>query len=177
MKILKISVKLLLLLIAIVIAVPFFLPSSTSVSRAMEINVPPEKLFAYVNNFEQFNRWSPWYGIDPDAKYEFEGPAEGVGSLMRWSSEHQSVGVGSQKIVRSEPNKGVVTELSFEGQGNATARFDLEAMDGATRLTWSFETDWGNNLVGRYMGLMMDKWVGNEYEKGLQNLKQLAENE
>lgn len=177
MKAIKIIVKLLLLLVVIVVAVAFFLPTTTAVSRSAEINVPPEKLFAYVNDFEQFNRWSPWYGIDPDANYEYEGPSGGVGAKMRWSSEHRSVGIGSQTIIKSEINKEVVTELEFEGQGNAIARFDLEPVAGGTRLTWGFETKWGNNLIGRYMGLMMDRWVGNEYEKGLQNLKALAESE
>lgn len=177
MKILKFIVKLILLLVVVVVAVAFFLPTSTAVSRSAEINAPPEKLFAYINDFEQFNRWSPWYGIDPDANYEFEGPSSGVGSKMRWSSEHRSVGTGSQTIIKSEINKEVITELEFEGQGDAIARFDLEPLDGRTRLTWGFETEWGNNLIGRYMGLMMDKWVGNEYEKGLAKLKQLAESE
>ena len=177
MKLLKTVVKLLLVLIVVLVAVAFFLPANTAVSRSAEINVSPEKLFAYVNDFEQFNRWSPWFGIDPDAKYEFEGPPAGVGSKMRWSSQHRRVGSGSQTIVKSETNSEVVTKLEFAGQGNAVARFGLEPRGGGTRITWSFETEWGNNLIGRYMGLMMDNWVGSEYEKGLQKLKQLAESE
>ena len=30
-------------------------------------------------------------------------------------------------------------------------------------------------MVGRYMGLMMDEWVGADYERGLERLKELAE--
>lgn len=50
-------------------------------------------------------------------------------------------------------------------------------IDGLKNSTWDFHTDWGFNIPGRYMGLMMDKWVGPMYEKGLGNLKQLADNE
>ena len=31
------------------------------------------------------------------------------------------------------------------------------------------------NLIGRYFGLMMEKWLGPDYEKGLENLKRVAE--
>jgi hypothetical protein len=33
----------------------------------------------------------------------------------------------------------------------------------------------GVNPVGRWMGLMMDRWVGADYERGLANLKALVE--
>lgn len=177
MKILKFVFKLVLLLIVAFIAVGFFLPANTSVSRSKEIKVSPDKLFVYLNDFQQFNRWSPWYGIDPEARYDYTGPDKGVGSKMNWSSEHPKVGSGSQEIIKSEPNSQVVTQLKFEGQGNAVATFQLEPVADSTRVTWGFETDWGNNLIGRYMGLMMDKWVGAEYDKGLAKLKQLAEGE
>ena len=177
MKLLKFIFKLLLLIIVVIIAVGFLLPASTSVSRSTEIKVSPDKLFTYVNDLRQFNRWSPWHGIDPEARYDFAGPDKGVGSKMSWSSEHPKVGSGTQEIIRSEPNSQVVTQLDFEGQGNAVATFQLDPVADSTRITWGFETDWGNNLIWRYMGLMMDKWVGTEYEKGLAELKQLAESE
>jgi hypothetical protein len=46
--------------------------------------------------------------------------------------------------------------------------------DGRTRLTWSFDADF-DNMLGRYMGLMMDRWVGSDYVRGLERLKALAE--
>ena len=44
-----------------------------------------------------------------------------------------------------------------------------------THVTWSFDSEFGLNLVGRYFGLMLDGIVGPDYEKGLQNLKTMAE--
>ncbi|MGI9318974.1 MAG: SRPBCC family protein, partial [bacterium] len=120
MRVVKFIVKSLLLLAAVFVVVGFFLPSSTSVSRSIEISTSPDKLFAYINDFRQFNRWSPWYGIDPDANYAFEGPAIGEGSKMIWSSEHPNVGSGSQEIIKSEADRQVMTQLEFAGQGTAT---------------------------------------------------------
>jgi hypothetical protein len=42
-------------------------------------------------------------------------------------------------------------------------------------VTWAFDTDFGYNLVGRYFGLMLPRSIGADYEKGLANLKDLAE--
>jgi len=35
--------------------------------------------------------------------------------------------------------------------------------------------DLGNNPIARYAGLMFDKWIGGDYEKGLARLKQVME--
>ena len=35
--------------------------------------------------------------------------------------------------------------------------------------------DLGNNPIARYVGLMFDKWIGGDYEKGLARLKQVME--
>ncbi|MCX8952648.1 hypothetical protein OU790_04290 [Ruegeria sp. NA] len=40
----------------------------------------------------------------------------------------------------------------------------------------TFESDLGLNPMSRWMELMMDKWVGGDYERGLNNLKVLIEN-
>ncbi len=177
MQFLKILVKSLLFLLVILAVVGFFLPSSTVVSRGVDISAPASKVFNYVNDFKQFNRWSPWTAKDPAMTLNFAGPATGVGSKMSWKSDESGVGNGSQEITASVENQSVSTHLEFDGQGNADASFELVESGGGTRITWGFESDWGYNILGRYMGLMMDRWVGSEYEKGLNSLKQLAESE
>ena len=57
----------------------------------------------------------------------------------------------------------------------AVANFELVESDGKTAVTWGFETDLGSNPMARWMGLMMDSWVGGDYEAGLSNLKALVE--
>ena len=177
MKFLKILLKSLLLLIVVLAVVSLFLPSKSEVSRSVRIDAPPAEVFPYVNDFRQFNRWSPWFGIDPDTEYEFSGPASGVGAKLEWSSEDPNVGKGSQEIVASVEPERVDTRLEFDGQGDANAAFVLVPKEGGTQVTWQFDVEWGYNPIGRYMGLMMDEMVGKSYEEGLQKLKLLAEGE
>jgi carbon monoxide dehydrogenase subunit G len=177
MKFMKFLLTTIVGLVVTLVVVGIFLPSNSEVSRSTHINATPEKVFSYLNDFKQFNRWSPWARIDPDTQYQFHGPATGVGSKISWSSENQNVGSGSQEITLSLPNKELAVDLEFGGQGSGKAGYVLEPTNGATDITWNFKTEWGFNILGRYMGLMMDDLVGTEYEKGLSNLKQLVESE
>ena len=94
---------------------------------------------------------------------------------MSWSSEHPNVGNGAQEIVESRANEMVKSRLTFEGfETPSYATFTLESANGGTRVTWSFDANL-DSMVGRYMGLMMDKWVGADYERGLARLKELVE--
>ena len=58
--------------------------------------------------------------------------------------------------------------------GNATATWDLEPIATGTKVTWGFHTEL-DSIVKRWFGLMFDRWIGADYEKGLQRLKAAAE--
>ena len=82
---------------------------------------------------------------------------------------------GRQSITRVDPGKEVETSVEFGGQGNATAMVKLEPSGDKTRVTWGFSSDLGYNPISRYMGLMFDRWIGPDYERGLAKLKTLVE--
>lgn len=165
----------LLILVVLLTLVGFLLPSSAHVERSTTIDAPPSTVFALVNGFRSFNRWSPWAERDPETEYLYEGPVSGVGARMSWDSQNPQVGSGSQEITLSQPNERVETHLDFGPQGTAEAFFELQAADGGTAISWGFDTEFGMNLVSRYMGLMFDSWIGADYEAGLAKLKSLAE--
>ena len=61
--------------------------------------------------------------------------------------------------------------------GIVTSWLVLRPEGDGTRVTWGLEADMGNAPVGRYMGLIMDRWVGGDFEAGLARLKALVEAE
>jgi effector-binding domain-containing protein len=122
-----------------------------------------------------FNKWSPWSLRDPAAKYTWDGPEFGVGAKFSWASEKQDVGSGSQEIVESRTPEAVKVRLDFGEHGIAWSSWALAPEAGGTQTTWSCDIDMGAGPVGRYFGLMMDKWIGTDYAKGLENLKAFAE--
>ena len=175
MRILKWVLGIVLALVVVFVVGGFLLPREVSVARSITIDAPPEEVFPHLNSLKAFNDWSPWTGRDPDMVPEFSGPDEGVGAVMAWESEQRDVGSGKQEITASVPDERVETALDFGDMGTAEAAFDLVPVDGGTEVTWSFTGDMGSNPVGRWMGLMMDSWVGGDYETGLGNLKARVE--
>ena len=53
--------------------------------------------------------------------------------------------------------------------------FTLAADGPATRVTRSVDMDVGNNSVGRYMALLVDRAIGADYERGLATLTAMVE--
>ncbi len=162
-------------LAVVLIFVGLLLPDRAHVERSLVIDAPPEKIFPLLNEFRQFNRWSPWFSRDPKMEIAYEGPERGAGAKMHWRSEHPEVGAGSQEIIASEPHTRVATQLDFGTQGTASAEFRLIPQGDATRVTWGFDSEFGGNLVARYFGLLFDRMIGPDYEAGLARLKTLAE--
>lgn len=155
-------------------AVGLLLPSSVRVERSILIERPPAAVFAELDDPSRFNAWSPWYGIDPNAKYDFSGPSRGVGATLTWSGNSE-VGAGSQRIIASVPDSRIDVALEFSGFGTATASYLLEPEANGTRLRWVYQSEFGLNPAMRWLGLFMDGWVGPDYEKGLAKLKALLE--
>jgi hypothetical protein len=165
----------LLAVVAVLIGASYLLPRHVTVARTITVEAPPEEIFPYVNSLQRFSEWSPWNDYDPEMEQRFSGPREGVGNRMEWASEDERVGIGSQVITLSEPNSKVETAVDFGGVGPARAAVSLQPVQAGTRVTWGLVADMGGSPVGRYMGLMMDRWVGADYERGLARLKATVE--
>jgi len=166
-----------LVFLVLLVLAGFLFPRQITLERSVYITKPPQAVFPYVNNFRNFNSWSPWYQLDPDTQYEYSGPDEGVGAKMRWRSENPNVGTGSQTITDSEPYSLVRTELDFGEQGDATAEFRLQPQGSGTNITWHFSTDMGGGPIARWMGLLVKRMVAESYQQGLEQLKTLMESE
>lgn len=157
------------------LAIGLLLPKQGQVERSIVINAPPPVVYGLVNGFARFEEWSPWADKDPGMKVERSGPEAGVGAKYAWSG-NEAVGSGSQEIIESTPSSLVRTKLLFGGFAEPSIASLAIAPDGSgSRVTWSLNVDVGSNPVNRYFGLLMDKMVGPDYEKGLTRLKALAE--
>ncbi len=175
MKILKGLFYLIVAVILLFVVGGFFLPQEQHVEREIVISASPAEVFKNIHDPKAFNQWSPWVKIDPDTKYTYIGPESGVGAGMIWSSDNPNVGTGSWVITETKPNESIKVDLDFGSEGTATSFYDLKPEGEGTRITWGFDMDAGMNPMNRWFGLMMDKWIGADYEKGLANLKALVE--
>lgn len=167
----------LLAIVVLALAVGFFLPQKVHVERSVVIARPQATVYTVVADWRQFNEWSPWAELDPNARYTYEGEAGQVGAKMSWKG-NEKAGTGTQEIIEAQPYERVVSRLVFgeEGsEGEAVTTMTVLDVDGGTEVTWAFEYETGSAPWSRYMGLMIGNMVGPEYEKGLEKLKTYVE--
>lgn len=168
-------------LVGLAFGLGFVLPSTVHVEREITINTPPETIFALVSDFRQWDAWSPWASLDPDASLTITG--SGIGQTMTWSSDNPQVGSGTQEVVELERPIYLKTHLTFAGQGESDAAFTLIPDHDVTRVRWSLDTDSREGVplwqqpIATYFGFALDSMLGSTYETGLQNLKALAEHQ
>lgn len=163
----------LILLFVIVVATR---PSEFRISRSTAIAAPPEIVFEQVNNLRNWDGWSPWAKLDPNAKHSFDGPEEGEGAAFLWSG-NDKIGEGDMKIVESEPPKLVRMKLHFVRpmEDTCDTEFTFQPQGKETKITWTMSGK--QNFVGKAicMFMNMDKMVGDQFNEGLGSMKQIAE--
>jgi effector-binding domain-containing protein len=161
--------------LAVLLAVGgLLLPRTVRVTRSVRIERPASLVFAAVNSFQLFDKWSPWQDLDPNMHQSAEGPRDGVGAKLVWSG-NAKVGSGTQLITASVADQFVDSDLDFGGTGVAKSRITLTPDGAATRATWTLDIDMGANPIGRYVGLTMDHMIGPDFATGLGKLKALVE--
>jgi len=171
----------LLLLLTLFVVTGFLLPKQVHVERSITVERPQAMVFALLNGYQHFRDYSPWVARDPAATYSVSGPVTGVGAHLDWSGDPQLVGSGWQEIVASVPDKQIDIRLDYDSQGTATTHFYLQEDGDGARVTWAFDADvtaglgFVQGFLARYFGLLFDRWVGRDFERGLVNLKKLAE--
>jgi len=161
---------------ALLAVVGFFLPRNVRVVRNTSINANPTTVYNIVNDLKTYDNWMPWNKIDPAMKKEFGPSTTGEGAWYTWKSENKNVGEGKITITESVPGKLVRTRLDFKGFDNpGLSGWELTEKNGGTDVKWFMDSDMGDNPFGHIIGLFMDKMMGSDFEKGLTDLKKLAE--
>lgn len=159
----------------------FVAPKYFTVNRTTTINAPAETVYPYVASLEAMDKWSPWSKIDPSMKNTFDGASGTVGSVNRWESENENVGVGSQTITKLEPNKAIHTRLDFispyEGTNTASVKLKPNRDNTETKVSWNLRGDFTFVESIFMMFMDMEAKIGPEYEKGLASLKTIVEQE
>ena len=151
-------------------------PDSFRVERSITVQAPPEKVFKLVNDFRQWEAWSPWEKIDPQIRRSHSGAASGPGAVYAWQG-NQDIGQGRMEIVQADAPHRLLLKLDFitPFEAHNSVEFLLQPEGSGTRVTQAMFGP--SPLVSKLMGLVfsMDKMVGGKYEEGLASLKALAE--
>lgn len=166
----------LVVLVALFAVVVALQPSEFRVARTAMISAPAPEVFARVNDFRNWEGWSPWAKLDPAAKATFEGPAAGQGAVFAWSG-NDKIGEGRMLLTESRPPQLVRIKVDFVKPfaGSSTSEFAFRPEGDRTAVTWS--TYGPQSFVSKAICLFMnmDKMLGGDMEKGLAQMKSVAE--
>lgn len=145
-----------------------------SMYRSISVQAEPARVHALLEDFREWQKWSPWEGLDPALNREYTGPDHGVGSTYHWSGNKQA-GEGEMAITESTPTS-VVVDLEFLKPFKATnvTSFALKPSGNGTHVTWTM-TGKRSAIMGLMGKLFFDKAIGKDFDKGLASLKAEAE--
>lgn len=163
------------ILILLLILVAFLLPRKYEVLRSTHIKSNKMVIYNLVAYFNHWDQWAVWTKeMDSTAVFTLAGTDGLVGSS--WSWEGKKLGNGSMSATELKPGEFIGYDLQFDhGKFQSKGSIQIEAKGDSCKVTWKDAGDLGFNPISRYFGLMMDKMMGPDFEKGLTNLKTIAE--
>lgn len=163
-------------LIALVLVAAMFMSKDMHYEKSITIDAPKEVVWKRIASLNEVHNWGPWKDIDPKASNTWEGQNGAIGSKHCWKG-NKEVGEGCQTLTALKENERVDMELQFMSPRNSTAASFITLGDdgGKSKVTWGFDSKmpWPFNLMKVFMN--MDKMMGPPFEKGLNNLKTIAE--
>ena len=177
------ALKIILIVIAIIVAIPLitalFVKKEYQVERSITIDQPKQLVFDYVKYLKNQNEYSVWSKIDPNMKTEFRGTDGTVGFVSAWDSPVKQAGKGEQEIIKIAEGERIDYEIRFLEPMTSTDNAFMEFKsnnEASTTVKWGFfgKIKYPMNIMLLLMD--MDAMLGKDLEGGLGNLKARLEN-
>jgi len=178
MKILKYSLAVIAILLAIFLLLAFFAPNRYSVERQVTIKKSKQEVFDYIVLLKNQDNFSVWANMDTQMKKTYKGEDGKVGFVSAWESKLDDVGKGEQEILKIVGNERIEYELRFiePFEANDLAYMQLsEISPTETTVTWGFKGEMAFPMNIFLLFMDMEKQLGGDLQKGLDNLKTVLE--
>jgi len=178
-KFLKVVLVIVIILIGGFFITGIFAPGDFHVERTITINKDKSTVYNYLKNLENQQDYGYWQQIDPNAKYTLAGTDGTVGAIVSWVSDHDSVGVGEQEIIKLTEGERIDLALRFKkpDEMNSTAFFTTTGDETTTNVAWGidFEVPYPFNTF--MLMADMDGMLGPQLDYGLKHAKDILEKE
>jgi len=173
MKFLKGLLVALLVIAALILVVPLFLPSESTWAAKTEIEISPEQVFHNVALYTDRMIWDPWIAMDTDAAVTIIPQKGYIGSTYAWDGE--KIGTGKMEVQEVHFPDFIKSHIWFgDMQDPSVVEWELEKTESGTRVTWKFISK-GKYPFGRLMMVFMKGSMMKSFESGLAHLKSFLE--
>ena len=148
-------------------------PNSYDIQRTRVIKAPAEILFNKVNDFKNWESWSPWAEKESDLQITYPEQTSGVGGSYSWVGED---GPGSMKTLVVSPFDSISQEMQFDNFPPSNVYWKFDKVEEGTKVTWGMKADEVPFLLKFFAVINggMDNMVGPDYERGLEKLDSLT---
>lgn len=152
-------------------------PDRFRVERSLLVDAPAEPIYALIEDFHAWRRWSPFEELDPNLTRTYKGPPRGLGAVYEWSGNRKA-GEGRMEITEALPPNRLTIDLEFlkPFESRTVTEFTIDPRETGTEVTWAMHGP--NTLASKIMQsfVSMDRMAGGDFEKGLAKLKGIVEN-
>lgn len=147
-----------ILVIVLAVVVGLFLPAHGHIQRSIDISHESHQIYDLLDNFRRFPDYSGTVlkAEDPNVKITTSGPAYGPGAKVSWSGNDK---LGNATLTNESGHLDpagsgqIVWDLASDWRGkNKKFTLDFEPKNNQrlTTVTWSYDVDYGWNLLDRY---------------------------
>ncbi len=140
-----------------------------NVVRSITIDTDASTVFSKLNDFNHWPTWSPWLIMEPGVDVTVSDDAK----YYEWKGNR--VGEGNMKITGEVENEKIDYDLTFLKPWKSEAKVSFlvnESGDG-TEVTWTMDSSLSFFMF--WMKKMMEGFIGMDYERGLNLLKDYVE--
>lgn len=170
MKALKVIGIILLIVIVLLLVIAIFLPKSANIEGSIVVKAPSNVVFKQVNTMSNWEKWTPFQEDEPEMVITYSGI--GVEASQTWIEDGDT---GLLVITKSIPYEEITTSVSWDENSKTNGYWKFDDMGDSTKVTWGIQINDLSYPIESYIGLffggMMDPYI----QKGLKNIKEIAE--
>jgi len=151
------------------------MPTPYKISVSQQINAPMAKVFAIINDLNQFAGWNPFLPMDPNVKAVVGPITSGEGA--EYNYESKKIGTGRMTITGVYDNSLIKIKMEFlkPNQEVAHNEWRLTHVGDGVEMTWLMEGERKPLMALMVKVMGMDKIMSKHFADGLLRLKALAE--
>ena len=157
----------LVIVVVVGVVVGVIMPGSGHVERSLVVGKDMRQVYDVLANFRRYPDFTVQRKYDRNTQFTFSGKAYGPGAEISWVSDDGKVGSGKFTVASADPSfdkvdstakkSTIVWNIDNDWRGNDKHfTVDLErngSRGQLTKVTWSYDVDYGFNLINRYSNL------------------------
>jgi len=161
----------LLILVALILILAYFLPRELQVKVGKTVDAPANYVYNYLNDLNNNEEWDPWARKDETMTMTMGDKTVGEGASYSWDSENS--GSGTLTVQSVSANEKIVSTIESPQMGNVNVVYEFipENKD-KSELVWDFQstTSWPMNI----MNYFIIPSIKSEFEDGIDNINEVV---